>query len=113
MSAKKACRQCQKELPLTSEHFYRDRTVNSGFKSVCRECMKADARERKRQIRATPEGLADENWRVFRWRLRNRPGFLALHATERATKWLAEAHPDEFARLLADATAELEAEAVS
>jgi hypothetical protein len=37
----KRCSQCQRDLPMTPEYFWRDRSHKDGFRSCCRECIYA------------------------------------------------------------------------
>jgi len=44
----KICKACNKELPLTSEYFYNDKTTLSGFRGKCKECLNAYGKEYKK-----------------------------------------------------------------
>lgn len=54
----KICPQCEKELPTTTEHFYRDKTTISGLKPICKSCMaKRLGQTRKTQEPPVLDGL--------------------------------------------------------
>jgi len=44
----KKCSQCDKELPKTSEYFYRCKRTHDGFYTICKQCFKTGYRKEKK-----------------------------------------------------------------
>ena len=44
----KKCSSCKKELPKTTEYFYKDDTCTGGFKHDCKKCYKEERKEKKK-----------------------------------------------------------------
>lgn len=57
----KTCFRCGRELPLTE--FYRHPQMGDGLLGKCKECTKADVREREARLRNNPRWMASERRR--------------------------------------------------
>lgn len=60
MTKNQRCSDCKKLLPLTAEFFHRDKTMKNGFKSRCKECVKAEYKSKK-DLGILPTNLLKRN----------------------------------------------------
>lgn len=105
------CKFCSRDLPLTSEHFHKDKSNSLGFAHYCKECNKQRAREweianperakanklkhqinNREQIKAAKKAKRDANVEVFRERDREYAATHRQEARDRARKHYYDNH---------------------